>query len=427
MMGKLVNFCAGADKNKRPVQANNYLLNAAEYGSSGRRIEKAKSLVQAAQPQCFMLDSGGYPLLNAEQKGWKITHDQDRPLIYRKGEINLTPRHVMECASILKPDIVFALDFPVGKFKTDDERGREFSRKLPVNDQWAHESAEWHRRLCPEAKLFQPVQAYRINHLDTFFMCTTNVRFDGVAMPVREAKLHEIALFMTSFVQRGFNQVHLLGTASFLKIAMFAFFAGSLFDWVSLDATSWNSAAIRGGFLSQKNLSRIDLRPNRKLDPGFCNDCPCPFCSGQSFTEIQGMPKKQKFELLRQHNWWAIDRVVTDLEKNSSNLQQLERFLKNRNANSVEIDNLINTLALVDCLKNDDIEVLETILGPISKRWKSTERSRNPTDPILAPRKQTKLYPDEIQTCSSGNFSSDPWSELEQNKKIKQEDKQHVE
>ena len=39
-MGKLVNFCAGAELKKRPDKANSYLINAPEHGSSPRRIGK---------------------------------------------------------------------------------------------------------------------------------------------------------------------------------------------------------------------------------------------------------------------------------------------------------------------------------------------------------------------------------------------------
>ena len=150
----------------------------------------------------------------------------------------------MEFASTLKADIVIGLDFPVGKFKTAAEREMEFYKKLPLNVRWAHESATWKRILCPEAQLFQPIQAYNLKHLDIFFSRIAGLQYDGVAIPVREAKFHEIALFLTNFYQRGINRVHLLGTASFLKIAMAAFMAHNMFAWVSMDAATWNKVGL---------------------------------------------------------------------------------------------------------------------------------------------------------------------------------------
>jgi tRNA-guanine family transglycosylase len=379
-MGKLVNFCAGAEPKKRPDNATAYLLNVPEYGSTPRRIKKAIKLQQETQPQHLMIDSGGFQLLNAEIKGWKITHDADRELIYKSPkEINLAPKHVMEFATKLSADIVIGLDFPVGKFKTAAEREIEFYKKLPLNVRWAHESDIWKRKLCPKAQLFLPVQGYTNKHIDEFFSRIAGIQYDGVAIPVREAKFHEIALFLDSFYQRGIGRVHLLGTASFQKIAMIAFMAHHMFDWVSLDAASWNKAAFHCSFLSPKNLKRVDLRMTAKLDPDILNDCSCPHCNSRSFTEIQWLQNKEKFELLRQHNWWAIDKAVRDLEKNSGDLVQLERFLKDRDVKPADIESLINTLALVDCLKDEDIEVLQTILAPIPKPGKLTRKTRKAT------------------------------------------------
>jgi len=80
-MGKLVNFCAGTELKKRPKKAKAYLFNPLDHGSKPHRIKKAKSLCQSVKPTNLMSDSGGYQLLDAEKKKWKITHDPDCPLI----------------------------------------------------------------------------------------------------------------------------------------------------------------------------------------------------------------------------------------------------------------------------------------------------------------------------------------------------------
>ncbi len=421
-MGQLVNYCAGAELKKRPDEANSYLINAPEHGSSPRLTEKAIALCQDVQPKHLMVDSGGYQLLKAEIKGWKINNDPNRQLTYKIGkEINLAPRHVMEFASKLKAGIVMGLDFPVGKFKTASEREIEFYKKLPLNVRWAHESATWKRRLCPEAQLFLPIQAYTLKQLDVIFSRISELQYDGVAMPVREARLHELALFLTYFRQRGIDRVHLLGTAGFLKIAMVAFMANNMFDWVSLDAATWNKSAVHCGFLSPKNLRLVDLRRTVKLDPGFFNDCQCRYCQGRSFGEIQNLPNKEKFELLRQHNWMAIEGAVVDLEASSANLIQLERFLKDRDVKPADIDSLINTLALVDCLKNDDIEVLQTILAPVSKSRKPSRRHRKETSPISRPRNPTNRTRQPTGMTSQSRPGTNVYEKMEQNQKVQQE------
>jgi tRNA-guanine family transglycosylase len=422
-MGQLVNYCAGAELKKRPDKANSYLINAPEHGSSPRLTEKAIELCQDVQPKHLMVDSGGYQLLTAEIKGWKINNDPNRQLTYKIGkEINLVPRHVMEFASKLKAGIVMGLDFPVGKFKTASDREIEFYKKLSLNVRWAHESATWKRRLCPEAQLFLPIQAYTLKQLDVFFSETAEIPYDGVAIPVREAKLHELALFLTYFRQRGIGRVHLLGTAGFLKIAMVAFMANNMFAWVSLDAATWNKSAVHCGFLSPKNLRLVDLRRTVKLDRGFFNDCQCRYCQGRSFGEIQNLPNKEKFEQLRQHNWMAIEGAVADLEAHSANLIQLERFLKDRDVKPADIDGLINTLALVDCLKNDDIEVLQTILAPIPKRRNPSLRPRKETNPVPRPRKPTRTSQNQTQPTHEPVSKSAVVGRPEQNEKVLQEE-----
>jgi hypothetical protein len=159
-----------------------------------------------------------------------------------------------------------------------------------------------------------------------------------------------------------------------------------------------------------------------KLDPGMVNDCKCKYCQSRSFKKIQNLPNKQKFELLRQHNWCAIDNAVADLWANSINLRQLERFLKHRDIKSAEIDNLINTLALVDCLKDDDIEVLHAILTPLPKKRKSSRRSRKQTIFDLQPWKPTKKSRQPSESAFRLTAVPDMQVKLEQIKKVSQED-----
>ena len=147
-MGKLVHFCAGADPNKLPAKPINALLvNVPDHGANERKIEKAKKMFELAQPKNFMLDSGGFQLLKAEEKSRKISFDPKLPVKHTLREINLTPKHVMDAASILQPDIVVGLDFPIQKFKDPMARQIEFIKKLEYNVPWAFESAKWHKKL----------------------------------------------------------------------------------------------------------------------------------------------------------------------------------------------------------------------------------------------------------------------------------------
>jgi hypothetical protein len=91
-MGKLVNFCAGADPNKLPAQKINALLvNVPDHGANQRKTEKAQKMFELSQPEHVMLDSGGFQLHEAEKKSKKITFDPKLPVKQSTREINLTP------------------------------------------------------------------------------------------------------------------------------------------------------------------------------------------------------------------------------------------------------------------------------------------------------------------------------------------------
>jgi len=373
-MGKLIYFCAGADTKTMPSSnVHALLLNALDHGSNDRKIKISREMQRMAGPKYVMLDSSGYQLHVAENKGKRITFDSSLLMKHSGKEINLTPKHVMEAASIIRPDIVVGLDFPIRKVKTDAEKEAEFAKKLKYNVRWAFESiAEWKER-CSEVQFFLPIQCYDLEQLDLFLAMTSGLDFDGVSMPIRELKIKDVALFLVSFYQRGIRQVHLLGTFSFPVIALCAYMARHLFEWVSLDATTWRFAADKGEFLDPFNLSRVKLHLNVNIPHDAENKCPCPFCGGQSFATIQGLERKIKTRLLREHNWWSVCKVFSDLERNCTDIVALKKFMLPNCRTSRMMKTatgLIETLGFVNIFKDSDIGILKNLLGsePIKKK-----------------------------------------------------------
>jgi tRNA-guanine family transglycosylase len=374
-MGKLINFCAGADIKALPTEnVPALLLNALDHGSTIRKIKIAKEMCRMANSKYTMFDSSGYQLLKGEEKGKRLTFNPNLPMKHNGREINLAPRHVMETAPVFQSDIVIGLDNPIRKLKTVAEKMAEFKRKLNYNVRWAFESAaEWKER-CPEAKFFLPIQCYDIEQLDLFLSKTDGLCYDGVSMPIRNLKIPEIALFLVSFYQRGIKQVHLLGTSSFPRIALCAYAAHHMFEWVSLDATTWRLAADMGEFLNPWNLSRVKLSPRINISADKPNNCPCPFCDGMNFAAIQGLERKKKIRLLREHNWWSVGKAFFELAKHSVDIIEIEKLMRTgcRTPRMAEtVDTLIKTLSLVETFKDWDIDTLEKLLSPkpiISKK-----------------------------------------------------------
>jgi tRNA-guanine family transglycosylase len=373
-MGKFVNVCAGADHRTLPEsKIEAMLFNVPHHGSSRRKIENAKELSRRAGSRYIMKDSGGFQLLEAERKSKTISFDPNRPVMHTSREINISPKHVMSVATDFQADIVMGLDWPIIKIeaKYPEARKKEFFRKLKYNVRWAFESSYWLKQLCsPQTKYFQPIQCYNLSQLEVFFDSVTGLEYDGVSMPIRNLKVWEIALFMVKFYQLGIKRVHLLGTSSFFVIAFCAYMARHLFDWVSLDATSWSIAARYREFFNPFDLSRERLKSGVIISHSIKNNCPCPFCTGKSFNKIKDMDSKDKFCLLKNHNWWVLEKSFHDLYKNGYDVIQLERFLRGRSKNPDMVDELCKILSLVDALKDFDIRLLQDLLDTSKKKRK---------------------------------------------------------
>jgi len=196
-------------------------------------------------------------------------------------------------------------------------------------------------------------------------------------MPIRNLEIPEIALFLVKFYQLGIKRVHLLGTSQFFRIALCAYMARHVFEWVSLDASTWRIAADKAGFINPFDLSRENLASRVVINHDFENDCPCPFCADKSFADLKNMELSDKNSLLRQHNWWVVERAYRELYEHSTDIIRLERFLKSRSKHPAKVEELIKVLSLVDMMKDADIDLLQNLIGLGFKRGKSSTRMQS--------------------------------------------------
>ena len=370
-MGELVNICAGADGNslpESPVEA--LLFNVIDHCISPGKIKAAKEMYRLVQPKYSMLDSSGYHLHLADLSSKILSFNPDLSPKCTSRELNMAPRHVMESALVFQPyfpDIVIGLDFPIRKLIDVGSPEAEFLKKHAYNVPFTVQSAAWWKELCPEVQFFIPIQCYNLDQFDIFWGRVGGLDHDGVSMPIRNLGIPEIALFLVKFYQLGIKRVHLLGTSQFFSIALCAYLARHhVFDLVSIDASSWRKAADKAEFFNPYDLSREKLGSRVTINHGLENDCPCPFCTGKSFNDIKNLEFADKCSLLRQHNWWVLDRAFRDLYENSSNIVQLERFLNTRSKHPAKVYELISILSLVEMMKDEDIGLLQDLLvfGP---------------------------------------------------------------
>ena len=363
---EFIYICAGPDLRKLPQVVDGLLLNVVDNGITPKKYEDAIELKRRTRPRYLMLDSSGFRIHQAEKKGIPITFNKDQALKNNKNGINIAPNHLMQVALILNPDIVVGLDLPVSKLKLEAEREQEFLKKYTYNVQFAFESYEWKNKLVPHCKYFQPIQGYTLDHFKTFLDEIECVDFDGISMPVRNMNISELAVILVFLYQRGIKNIHLLGTSAFSRVGLCAYAARNMFEWVSLDSTSWRMAAQHHEFYYPSDLKTEHLGRTFNVNFLVKNPCNCHFCCGRSFYDIHSIEQpNERVQLLLQHNYLMIENLFKDLFAKGEDIDVLSQDLIDRCRTDYrrrEVKKLITVLSIVESFKDGDIRILQDLL-----------------------------------------------------------------
>ena len=361
-----VNSCAGASVEVLPARyLEAILLNVPNNGISPSAIRSAKWMLRWTQAKWSILDSGGFQLYEAQRKGKKITFDPSKPIICTDTLVNLTPRHDVDVAIEIQPNIMIALDFPIRKIPDPEERELEFMEKLGPNARFARETSKLRAMYCPNIKLFLPVQAYTIEQLEIFLDLIGDISYDGFSLPVRNLSPKEIFLFLVRFYQLGVRSVHLLGTSKLVTVALLAFVARHLFTFTSFDSTTWHEAAKHARYLNPHDLTPEEVSTDTIVKEDGPIDCECQFCENKSFTDVVNLEFTDRTDYLRSHNWAAIEGAKRDLYENSHDVYELKMCLmkRSKDKNIEEIDELCTALSFLEHYKDSDINTLRDILN----------------------------------------------------------------
>ncbi len=364
-MGDFVNYCAGVHTGILPSRKMEaILINVPRNAGTEADIRRSLKMLVATRTKHSMLDSGGYQRLTNELKGGVSTADSSRPLICRKHEMNLAPIHVIQTAVKVQPGIVTALDAPVLKVSGLEKQRREFETKLPLNLKWMRETARLRSKYCPSIELFIPIQCYDLHQFGLIEPTLSELHYDGLSLPTRNLDAAGISLFLLKFYQIGVRKVHLLSVSNFTGIALAAYFAQHVFDWCSVDATTWRMDSQYHDYLRPQDLFKISVREDASFDEGQALPCDCPWCSRTSFTEIKHLPGPEKTALLRYHNYYVIQQLGRELYARSANFNSYIQHLRERNPRQAKlVRGLIDALTIVHHRKDEPIETLRKLLG----------------------------------------------------------------
>lgn len=367
-MGTFHYFCAGMKIEVLPGKTVNYVLvSVPNEGLNDRIIKATIKMFRYVHTIIVYLDSGGFQIIQLENKrvrSKKLTFNPKEPLIFSGTELNITPEHVIEAAAKMNPNIVSALDYPIAAKDGFHEKEVEFHMKLGINVLWSQRSAQLRKELCPHVQLFIPVQCFTIKQFDLFMYYIKDLEFDGLSLPIRNLSPPEIALFLTRFYQMGIRKVHILGTTKWDVMALGAYMARHIFDWVSIDSTSWRQSAEANDYLNPNDFSgKSNLNRFVLIDDSIPMDCECPWCTGKTFTYIRNLPYTDRTSFLRCHNYWVTEHFSREVYKHACDLVALGSFLKSKCSRTDEIESLCRCLSLIETMKDGDIRILRNLLA----------------------------------------------------------------
>ncbi|MGA2227817.1 MAG: hypothetical protein ABSH41_25560 [Syntrophobacteraceae bacterium] len=295
-----------------------------------KNFGKYQELIQAARPGFKMQDSGGYQIFLKENKaGIQMTFNDDEEFCMTSKKFNIGPRHVVDLARRIVPDIVVALDFPISKLTGDAEQRFEFFRKLPFNKRWALKTSELMiQRGLDTNKLFIPVQCYNVPQFEIFYRLIAGCAFGGMSMPVRNLKLNAILEFLLKMHEHGLTRVHLLGTTAAKTITLSAYMARHFFQWISLDSTTWRLAADNKKYLASADLRALNVGQKDPIDRSTVITCQCNWCRYyQNFGSIIDMESRLKSGFLYRHNFMATQRFARNAYVRAGSAASLVEFV----------------------------------------------------------------------------------------------------
>ena len=362
-MGIFVNFCAGVSQPILPAQnVKAILVNVPQNAYSDIAVRATLEMFKYAGTKLVMLDSGGYQNLDKELKGGVINCDRSKQLICTKNEINISPEHVIDANLKIRPQIMTSLDLPIPKVSDPYQQYVHFMKKLGPNLVWMRETALLRQKYCPEIELFIPVQCYTLEQFEVYIeKPLIELEFDGLSLPTRNLGSGGITLFLLKFYQMGIRKIHLLSVSSFTGLALAAYFARNIFDWCSVDATTWRLDADHQIYMDPLNFKSIYIGQDSFFQEGERPSCDCPWCAGITFTGIKNIPITDRTSLLRSHNYYTVEKAGKEFYANSGDLITLERCLRSR-SNSKKIGPLIQALSIATHMRDLDIRILEGML-----------------------------------------------------------------
>lgn len=353
--GIFTNFFAGMNKLKDVPNDNMdaVLVNSIQVLKSEKEFLRTKEIIRRSGAKQVMMDSGGFTILNTDNRKGIITYDGSRPFIGKKMELNISVHHVIKAAQMLRPEIMIGLDWPVIKTSDPEVQEFEFDRKKELNLEWMKKISKLRQEQCPEIELYLPVQCYTLEQFSFFEKDLKTLEYDGIALPTRNMTSVSIARYLIRIYELGIRKVHLLGTSSFSNIALSAYLARNLFEKCSIDGCSWRNGAQNHNYIHPDTLRNIPVGRRCTTDRRSKLPCRCAMCKGLTFGDLMDLDDRERIEFLRAHNFFTVSKVGRDFYRNSNDLNSLQKYLiKKATEREGDIEAVVRAIILINSYGN---------------------------------------------------------------------------
>ena len=329
--GTFINFFAGIVRvqNIPSSRMEAVLINVPHVTKYSTSIDNTKALIKKTGAQYVMLDSGGYTVFNTYRKDGSITLSGSKLMISRKGkQIIVSCQNVVDVASKIQPDIVIGLDYPVMTTRNPVIQMEEFDRKKELNLQWMKEMSELCQIYCPHIELYLPIQCYDLDQFAYFEDDLMRLKYDGMALPIRNMNPMEISRFLIRINELGIRKVHLLGTSSFSNIALATYFARNVFERCSIDSTTWSIGVQYHQYIHPYLLTKILVGRTSTAEGSERLPCKCRWCKGKTYGDITNLVDRERREHLKHHNYLAFKNAGEEFSKHARDPHAFESFLR---------------------------------------------------------------------------------------------------
>jgi len=337
-MGEFINVSSGLNLQNMPrtdrIQA--LLLNGPAVGESEQSILNASVLVDETNADYFYLDSGGYEIFKAIESGRGIHFDRSNPRVYIEGVLNITPRHLYEIAKRLFPSVFISLDYPIPNCENVGRQELNYMLTMGFNIKCAREMAYYIERYRNEtgesAKFYIALQCYNLTQINDYLRNLENINYEGISIPKRVHTPTSLALFMFHIYRKFRNaklpDIHLLGSTSFEYLAILAYYARNIFDYVSVDATSWAYYARMMLYVYPFDLRSMSIGDDASLESFEFMRCACPHCSTfESINDLKVQDAMYRKRMLYGHNWWVINEAMRHYYDHAETAKTLNDYL----------------------------------------------------------------------------------------------------